>query len=79
MLPSGPPGSADQQLAPQLSGALGLDDDEHVRLHRSICLPPRGRVVCRSCVDATAIFRPRKRRGAVVGACRAKRILCLPM
>ena len=60
-------------------GALGLDDDGRVRLHRSICLPPRGRVVCRSCVDATAIFRPRKRSGTVVGACRAKRGLWLPM
>ena len=79
MLPSDPPGSATQRLVPELSGALGLDDDEHVRLQLSICLPLRGRVVCRSCVDAAAIARPRKRSGAVVGACRAKRSLWLPM
>ena len=78
MLPNDPPGSAAQQLVPELNGALGLDDDGRIRLHRSSCLPPRGRVVCRSSIDATATFRPRKRSGTVVGACRAKHSLWLP-
>ena len=79
MLPSEPPGSAAQQLAPELSGARGLDDDGRARLRHSTCIPPRGRVVCRSSINTTATFRPRKRSGAVVGACRAKRSLWLPV
>ena len=78
MLPNEPPVSAAKQLVPELSGALGLDDDECDRLHHSICLLPRGRVVCRSSIDATATFLPHKRSGTVVGACRAKRSPWIP-